>query len=495
MRAESYLPLHIQLSLRVDFIAVLYHRLGSNPSVVNAQSIRHFIAVKASRILFVAPPLFGHINQLVVLAEELAERGHRVTFACADQFKNRIGRGRVEFMAWRPETAITDAALLERRDKVWELASKDANILRGEQMMLGVVADSYPAMYETLAPIYRQCQPELVIADSAVVPAFDLADQLGIAYIVQAQFLGNHVKIPPAYPRYGSAFTIRMTPWERVINFFVPLTTTARFLPGIIRLNQMRRRCGARTTLRKLLYSRLMLVGTAFGVEIPRALPPLVQLVGPMMPRTVEPLSLRLRAWLEEDSRQPGVVFMSFGTLATLETWQAKALLEGVVQAGFRLLWSLRKTQQTLLPALPPSVRVEPFVPQQTVLAHPAVRGFVSHCGMNSLSESLYWAKPILGLPIFGDQHFNAARVEDLGVGLRLNKQRFNDEEVRAKLTTIVQDPKYRAAAARMSCVLRNSAGLERAVALVETGLEAGFEHLVAETAYRFIPGARPGPD
>jgi UDP:flavonoid glycosyltransferase YjiC (YdhE family) len=141
-----------------------------------------------------------------------------------------------------------------------------------------------------------------------------------------------------------------------------------------------------------------------------------------------------------EEGEGTKVVYIAFGTLATIESWQAKALVEGLTDTRFRVLWSLPKSQQHVLPSLPTSFRIEHFVPQQAVLSHPAVRAFISHCGMNSINEALYWEKPILALPFFGDQHYNAARIVDLGAALKLDKQNFDSAEVRSKMDALLSN-------------------------------------------------------
>ncbi|MBD0303742.1 MAG: glycosyltransferase family 1 protein, partial [Tolypothrix sp. T3-bin4] len=160
-------------------------------------------------------------------------------------------------------------------------------------------------------------------------------------------------------------------------------------------------------------------------------------------------------------------------------TWQAKALVEGLTDNKFRVLWSLPKNQQHILPALPSSFRVEDFVPQQAVLSHPTVRAFVSHCGMNSINEALCWGKPILGLPFFGDQHYNAARIVDLGVALKLDKQHFDSGEVSRKINELFSNTTYTEAAHRMSVLLKSTGGLDKAADIVETTLAQGIGYEV----------------
>ncbi|KAF5946056.1 hypothetical protein HYC85_016284 [Camellia sinensis] len=61
---------------------------------------------------------------------------------------------------------------------------------------------------------------------------------------------------------------------------------------------------------------------------------------------------------------------------------------------------------------------------QTAVLGHAAVGGFVSHCGWNSILESLWFGVPIVTWPIYAEQQINAFEMVmdlDLAVELRLD--------------------------------------------------------------------------
>ncbi|MEH1812107.1 MAG: glycosyltransferase [Nostoc sp.] len=433
-------------------------------------------------ILFISLPLLGHANQMIALAEELASRGYQVSFAIAEKSREWITNTDVHFIPWEPTLETPDGGTDNKNNKnedIWQRVSQEPSIWRGEKMMLYGLIRIYVSMYKTLASIFHREKPDLLVIDRAVIPAMDLAQQMNLPYIIQTRFLGNFVPASSKYPRFGTSYSINMNLRERCLNFIRPYWLLPHFLPVMRKLNQIRKQCAAGKKLNDPFKQLPMIVGTAFGIEIPRPLPLYVQMVGPIFPKKVEPISPSLSQWLEEGKESSGVVYISFGTLANIEPWQAKALVEGLTDSRFRILWSLPKIQQHSLPALPACFRIEDFVPQRTVLSHPAVSAFVSHCGMNSINEALYWEKPILALPFFGDQHYFAARALDLGVALKLNKNHFDSTEVRHKINDLLGNSSYVDAARRMSMVLKSTGGLDKAADIVETRLAEGISYLI----------------
>jgi MGT family glycosyltransferase len=428
-------------------------------------------------VMFVSLPLRGHANQMIALAQELVCRGYQVSFAIAEEAREWVAKTDAHFIAWEPRVETTHEGLDDTTKLIWQRVCQEPSTWRGERMMLNRLIDMYVPIYKTLASIFQQYAPDLLVIDRALIPAMDLAQQMNLPYIIQTRFLGNFVKTSSKYPRFGTSYSINMNLWQRCLNLFRPYWLLLHFLPTVRKLNQVRRQCLDSKNLDDPFSKQPIIVGTAFGIEIPRPLPPHVQMVGPIFPKIAEPLNPSLNNWLEEGEESTAVVYVAFGTLATIESWQAKALVEGLTDTRLRVLWSLPKSQQHILPSLPSSFRIEHFVPQQAVLSHPSVRAFVSHCGMNSINEALYWEKPILALPFFGDQHYNAARIVDLGVALKLNKNHFDTAEVRRQIDALLSIPSYKDATRQMSVVLKSAGGLDKAADFVETTLAEGIRH------------------
>ena len=92
---------------------------------------------------------------------------------------------------------------------------------------------------------------------------------------------------------------------------------------------------------------------------------------------------------------------------------------------------------------------------------------------------NLYCKKPILGLPLFGDQHYNASRLVDLGVGLRLDKSNLTVHQVRIGIAQLLSDKGRTEALSRLGTIQSLCKGLDRAADTLEEVLSVGVSHLI----------------
>jgi UDP:flavonoid glycosyltransferase YjiC (YdhE family) len=95
---------------------------------------------------------------------------------------------------------------------------------------------------------------------------------------------------------------------------------------------------------------------------------------------------------------------------------------------------------------------------------------FITHCGMNSASEGLYYQVPLVLFPQTPEQGAVARRVEELGAGIRL--QSIIEDDIIHVLKKILSEPVYKENARRVSESFRVCGGAAEARAFLESLVE-----------------------
>lgn len=129
--------------------------------------------------------------------------------------------------------------------------------------------------------------------------------------------------------------------------------------------------------------------------------------------------------WLN-DQKPCSVVYISFGTVLSLTDKEKENIATGLKATNRPFLWVLKTPGDIELGVLEEIKGQGLFVrwsPQTEVLSHSSVGCFLSHCGWNSLLESLAAGVPVIACPQWTDQPTNAKLVTDMWcVGVKLKK-------------------------------------------------------------------------
>ncbi|XP_028778570.1 UDP-glycosyltransferase 90A1 [Neltuma alba] len=135
----------------------------------------------------------------------------------------------------------------------------------------------------------------------------------------------------------------------------------------------------------------------------------------------------RKPTWMEWLDEKQEILYIAFGSQAEISSEQLKEIAIGLEESTVEFMWVIRKKEWELPQGFEEraekrGIVVREWVDQREILMHESVKGFLSHCGWNSVLEGICAGVPILAWPMMAEQHLNAKMVEeDIKVGMRVD--------------------------------------------------------------------------
>ncbi|XP_062548927.1 UDP-glycosyltransferase UGT5-like isoform X2 [Armigeres subalbatus] len=455
-------------------------------AVVSVTTLKH---VSSYRILgLFAHPGLSHFKVFHPIMRGLAEAGHQVTVVSYFPSLDEPHPNYVDF-TFQGQELLTNAFSLEgfsRRTfldnfvEFFELASWGFETCS--------TALNSPALDQVLA-LHRSKPFDLIVTEF-----FSTDCMLGVSHVMQVPFAGlsscalmpwhyARVGLPdsPAYiPSEFSTFSERMGFWERFENWFV--IRSVNLLYRIMEWNDNRLlaiKFGAgipavRDIARN---TSLILVNQHYTLSGARPLVPAVVEIGGVHIQNQKRLPTDIQELL--DGSPEGVIVISWGSVlraSTLPQEKRDAIINALSQIPMKVLW---KWEDDSPKDLPKNVIVRKWLPQRDVLCHPNVHLFLSHGGLLGVSEAVHCSVPVVTTPIYGDQHLNAAALDNRGMGITMHYHKITPEYV-LKCIRAALDPSIREAAIAVSEAYghRPQTPVELAVWSIENVLKNGVRRL-----------------
>lgn len=175
-------------------------------------------------------------------------------------------------------------------------------------------------------------------------------------------------------------------------------------------------------------------------------------------------------AWSPADPEAPQL-FISLGTVFNDRPEFYRTCIDAFRDGHYQVAMTVGGLDPATLGEIPPHFDVRSHFPQLAVLQH--ADAFVSHTGMNSTMEALYYGVGLVAVPQMPEQAANAGRVQELGLGEQLDSDTVTAESLRAAVDRLVSDSTVRAQLDRMQKVVRESGGAVRGAELIEERLRA----------------------
>ena len=393
---------------------------------------------KSLRIAFFCIPAHGHTNPMLPVAAELVRRGHSVRFYSFQgtgglpDFCGKIGKTGAEFVscdAYMPEVSAEEIAGL-KRVSITEMTVQAIKITL--------------AMDDFLDREFKTFQPDVVYTDSACFWGKLNAWKHHVPMVVSTstfafnQLSSQYMKHPPGeiadmifgLPRIGKALK-SLEPHGYHVRNPLSLVQSDNSMDSVVY-----------TSRRFQPYAESYSDHYAF--------------VGPSVFSDAAPDKKKARP----------LVYISMGTVINDRPDFYHKCFEALKDLNVDVLISCGNAVDREKLGIPPeNFRLQPYVDQLDVLSRADV--FITHCGMNSVSESLYMAAPMVLYPQTGEQFAVARRAAELGAGILLK----NDSAggIRAAVQEILDHDSYQKAAAECGRDFRSCSGPSGAAEFVES--------------------------
>jgi MGT family glycosyltransferase len=369
-----------------------------------------------AKALFLSLPLHGHVNPSLPLVRELVERGEEVVYVANDRFAARIAETGARYQPYRDSWLAGLARLPVRTEEiVWLLMQAAQRVL------------------ETEVDAFRAERPDYLIADSVAPWGQWTAKILGLPVVTSVPTLAVNRSVM----RFGVARGVRPKSVGRMLS-------KLRYMLKASRLQRKLRRVhgvngpGVMDSITG--HSGLNIVYTSRHFQpCAETFDDSFLFIGPMASRTEAASAF---PWDHLESAR-AIVYISLGTLFNADAAFYRACFEAFADGEVTVVLSTgtNVSIDSLGPA-PKNFVVAPQVPQLAVLQRASA--FVTHGGMNSVSESLFYGVPMTVVPQMGEQAIIGRRVEQLGAGICLTKEEATATRLRESVQCLLTGESFR---------------------------------------------------
>lgn len=156
-------------------------------------------------------------------------------------------------------------------------------------------------------------------------------------------------------------------------------------------------------------------------------------------------------------------IYISLGTVFNQAIDFYKLCFQAFENTGHTVIMSIgEKVQRADLGEIPQNFIVKNYVPQTELLKY--CKLFITHGGMNSTNEALYYGVPLIVIPQSADQPIIAGQVAKIGAGITLQMQSLTADQLREAAERVLNEPSFHQAVAANREVFQKSGGSRQAV-------------------------------
>jgi MGT family glycosyltransferase len=381
------------------------------------------------KIAWFCIPAHGHTNPTLGLVKALTEAGHQVWYFSFEEFREKIEGAGATFIG-------CDGYDFEMEDK-----GNADRVGKDKVYATELLVSSTLALDEMTARMIDEIKPDIVVSDSVAFWGKLAAMKHGLPYVSSTTTF--------AFNRYSAKY-MQESVWD-----------IARMLIAMPRINKQIKRLREKGYPVKSILDIVQNDNDTNTIDYTsRYFQPCSEtfsdkyhFIGPSIRPITKPV--------EKTADQ--TVYISMGTVNQNREFYRNCI-SVLASTGWQVIISMG-TNTDRFENLPENIQVYESVDQMAVLS--IADAFITHCGMNSASEGLYFGVPLVLFPQTPEQDAVARRTEELSAGVRLKS--ISEKDILDALNQVLNDPKYKEGAAKVSGSFKACGGSAEARGFLES--------------------------
>ncbi|MCM1090227.1 MAG: glucosyltransferase [Butyrivibrio sp.] len=392
-----------------------------------------------SKIVFFCIPAHGHTNPTLGVVRELVSEGHDVIYYSYDIMRDKIESAGARFVScdqYDPQTRLSKAD--------GERIGKDL------AFSTELIVNMTLAMDDAIARDMRELKPDVIVGDSMAFWAKLIAKKLGIPFVSSTTTFAFNRYSAKVMKREGPGLLRMLVSIPRIGRSIKRLQNKGYEVKSVLDI------IANDDSTRTIVYTSPLFQPCSETFSENYAF------VGPILRdasvRACEEADRDVE--IADEGEEAPVVYISLGTVDNDHLDFYRNCLKAMEGEAWRAILSVgTDTDIGSLSKPTPNCIVRGSVDQIAVLEKADV--FLTHCGMNSVSEALYYGVPLILCPKTPEQHGVANRVRELGAGIFLKES--TPECIRETVRFAMKDKQMRECASAIAQSFRSCGGARAA--------------------------------
>lgn len=381
------------------------------------------------KIAWFCIPAHGHTNPTLGLVKALAEAGHKVYYFSFEMFRAKIENAGATFIS-------CDEYDFEMEDK--ENADR---VGKDQAFAVELLVSSTLALDGMVTEKIAVLQPDVIVADSIAYWGKLAAMKHGIPFVSSTTTFAFN-RYSSRYMKHGVGETLKMLfSMPKVNKQIKRLQEKGYPVKGLLDIVQND------NDTNTVVYT------SKYFQPCSDTFSDRYHFIGP----SIRPITDAF------EKKAKKTVYISMGTVNQNREFYRNCI-HALGKTDYQVIISMG-TNTDHFDAVPENIELYESVDQMAVLS--IADAFITHCGMNSASEGLYFGVPLILFPQTPEQDAVARRAEELGAGFRLPS--ISEDDIVKAVTRVIEEKNFKRGADKVSESFKSSGGIKEAVSFIES--------------------------